>query len=107
MLAAPHAHRIFIQRQQARAIARQGQARPGQALQVSRGHSLYAPLDPIDSLDSAAKVALLREVDAYARGLDPRVDQVVVSLAGSQDTILVAAADGTLAANVRPKKASD
>ncbi len=86
----------------ARAIARHGQSVPGQALKVSRGHQLYSPRDPIDSLDSEAKVALLREVDAYARGLDPRVDQVIVSMAASLDTILVAAADGTLAADVRP-----
>ncbi|MCK9488326.1 MAG: metalloprotease TldD [Xanthomonadales bacterium] len=86
----------------ARAIARHGQSLPGQALKVSRGHQLYPPLDPIESLDNEAKVALLREVDAYARGLDPRVEQVIVSLAASLDTILVAAADGTLAADVRP-----
>ena len=86
----------------ARAIAREGQARPGQALKVNAGRRLYLPTDPLDSLDNDAKVRLLREVDAYARALDPRVQQVIVSLAGSIETILVAASDGTLAADVRP-----
>ncbi len=88
--------------QAARAIARDGRALPGQALAARHGRALYPPLDPIDSLGNEAKVRLLREVDAFARALDPRVRQVIVSLAGSIDTVLVAASDGTLAADVRP-----
>ena len=86
----------------ARAIAREGGSQSGLPLRLSQGRALYAPSDPIDSLDNAAKVRLLGEVDAYARSLDPRVTEVIVSLAGSLDTVLVAAADGTLAADVRP-----
>jgi TldD protein len=86
----------------ARAIAREGQAVAGQALRISGGRSLYRPVDPLDSLDNDAKVKLLREIDAYTRSLDPRIQQVIVSLAGSVETVLVAAADGTLAADVRP-----
>jgi len=44
----------------------------------------------------------LREVDAYARSRDPRIKQVIVSIAATIDTILIAASDGTLAADVRP-----
>jgi TldD protein len=47
-------------------------------------------------------VDLLRQVDAYARSLDPRVNQVMVNLAASHETILVAAADGSLAGDIRP-----
>ncbi|MBX3725056.1 MAG: metalloprotease TldD [Xanthomonadales bacterium] len=86
----------------ARAIARDGRSLPGRALTARHGRALYAPLDPIDSLDNEAKVNLLREIDAFARALDPRVRQVIVSLAGSIETVLVAASDGTLAADVRP-----
>lgn len=86
----------------ARAIAREGQSVPGQALRVSGGRQLYRPLDPLDSLENDAKVALLREIDAFTRSLDPRVSQVIVSLAGSVDTVLIAASDGTLGADVRP-----
>jgi TldD protein len=86
----------------ARAIARQG--RPG-AVQAWRRQSpapLYAADDPLDSMSAADKVDLLRRVDAYARSRDPRVREVVVSLSATHETVLVAATDGTLAADVRP-----
>ena len=60
------------------------------------------PDDPLSSLDADQKITLLRELDAEARRQDPRVKQVVVSLAGSHEVVLVAASDGTLAADVRP-----
>jgi len=67
-----------------------------------RALTLYPAIDPIESLPNPDKIALLREVDAYARSRDPRVKQVMVSLAASMDTILIAGSDGTLAADVRP-----
>jgi TldD protein len=45
---------------------------------------------------------LLLEIDAATRELDPRVEQVIVSLSSSQDLILIAASDGTMAADIRP-----
>ena len=42
------------------------------------------------------------ELDAATRALDQRVEQVIISMASSQDLVLVAASDGTLAADVRP-----
>ena len=86
----------------ARAIARSGAEVGAQALSARGPAALYEPLDPIETLAPAQKVALLREVDAYARALDPRIKQVIVSIAGSLDTILVAASDGVLAGDVRP-----
>ncbi|EGV30956.1 peptidase U62 modulator of DNA gyrase [Thiorhodococcus drewsii AZ1] len=86
----------------ARAIARAGQsgsAKIGQALAERR---LYEPLNPIASLSDPDKVALLQRVDAEARRIDPRVREVVASLVAVQDTVLVLADDGTLAADVRP-----
>ncbi|TCV91256.1 microcin-processing peptidase 2 [Luteibacter rhizovicinus] len=85
----------------ARAIA-QGGAGAGQPLALRSGRGLYPAIDPVESLPNEDKVTLLREVDAYARSRDPRVKQVVVSLAATMDTILIAASDGTLAADVRP-----
>jgi TldD protein len=64
--------------------------------------SLYAGMDPIATLDSAAKVALLGKVETLARAKDPRVAQVMAGLASEYDVVLVARADGTLAADVRP-----
>jgi TldD protein len=86
----------------ARAIARSGSSGTQKPLLAAPGRSLYPALDPIDSASAEAKVALLKEIDAFARGLDPRVHQVMVSLSSETDTILIAQSDGTLAADVRP-----
>ncbi len=86
----------------ARAIARAGQEGTAHPLTQHHGRSLYAPVDPIDSLDSESKVRLLREVDAFVRSADARVRQVIVSLVGVVDTVLVARSDGILAGDVRP-----
>jgi TldD protein len=86
----------------ARAIARQGQDKRIQAWQRSTAAPLYPLADPTTSIDDAQKTALLLEIDAATRDLDTRVEQVIVSLSSSQDLILVAASDGTMAADVRP-----
>ena len=69
---------------------------------IAASRSLYAGMDPIATLDSAAKVALLGRVENMARAKDPRIVQVMAGLAGEYDVVLVARADGTLAADVRP-----
>ncbi|MEO7065133.1 MAG: metalloprotease TldD [Dokdonella sp.] len=86
----------------ARAIAHAGVNGIGTPLAISSGSALYPAIDPIDTLSSEAKIAVLREVDAACRAIDPRVKQVIVSIAATIDTILIAASDGTLAADVRP-----
>jgi TldD protein len=69
---------------------------------VSRSRSLYPGVDPISTLDSTTKVALLGKVEKLARAKDPRVIQVMAGLAAEYDVVMVARADGTLAADVRP-----
>jgi len=86
----------------ARAIARQGSQGAVQAWRRQGAGGLYRPVDPMAALAADEKVDLLRQIDAYTRSLDPRIQQVVVSLSAIHDTILVAATDGTLAADVRP-----
>ena len=85
----------------ARAIAADGNG-AGKPLSVRDARALYPVDDPIDGLDNAAKISLLRELDALARSLDPRVKQVIASLSAQHENVLVAASDGTLAADVRP-----
>ena len=87
----------------ARAIARGGREQTA-ALATRDGGalSLYQPLDPLLSLDDTAKVGLLERVEQEARRLDPRVTQVMASLGGSQETILIVRSDGVMAADVRP-----
>ena len=69
---------------------------------VASSRSLYGGLDPISSLDSTEKVALLGRVEQMARAKDPRVIQVMAGLASEYDVVMVVRADGTLAADVRP-----
>jgi TldD protein len=70
--------------------------------QIAKARSLYRDDDPIASLDSTAKVNLLERIEQQARAKDPRVVQVMAGLASEYDVVLVARADGTLAADVRP-----
>ena len=69
---------------------------------MAGARSLYTAVDPISTLDSQAKVDLLGRVEKLARAKDPRVSQVMAGLAAEYDVVLVARADGTLAADVRP-----
>jgi TldD protein len=69
---------------------------------IAKSRSLYAGVDPIATLDSQAKVDLLGKVEKLARAKDSRVIQVMAGLASEYDVVLVARADGTLAADVRP-----
>jgi TldD protein len=86
----------------AKAIARAGQSKSLQAWQRKQLAPLYPRVDPISSISDEQKTALLSEIDAATRALDKRIEQVMVSLTSSHDLVLVAASDGTLAADVRP-----
>ena len=72
------------------------------APKIAQGRTLYKDLDPIATLDSTAKVKLLEKVEKLARAKDVRVAQVMAGLASEYDVVMVARADGTLAADVRP-----
>ena len=88
-----------------RAIAAAGQNRRvkvGRAAKVAGSRALYGATDPIATLDSAQKVALLEKIEQMARARDPRVVQVMAGVSAEHDVILVARADGTRAADVRP-----
>jgi len=85
------------------AISRQGEHFTANELQ--KPHSpqrLYDAVDPLNGLSAAEKVKLLESMDAEARRIDSRVNQVVVSLVGVRDVVLVAASDGGYATDVRP-----
>lgn len=86
-----------------RAITLQGQQRRT-ALRAHTHAAVpsYAFSDPIASLASRDKVALLENLERFARSLDPRVVEVMASVAASYDVVLVARLDGKMAADVRP-----
>lgn len=86
----------------AKTIARAGQQSSMQAWKKNETHQLYLPVDPLHTLTADDKIDLLRQVDAEARKQDPRIKQVIVSLVGVHEVVLVASSDGTLNADVRP-----
>ena len=63
---------------------------------------LYAEDNPLEALAYEAKVKLLTEMDAYARGKDPRVKQVAASLAGEWQAVQILRPGGQRLADVRP-----
>jgi len=81
-----------------RADQQQLQIKPSQPLV----RQLYPALNPLLSMPAAAKIELLKNLDVAARQLDPRVKQVIASLSGSYETILVINHQGQLVADVRP-----
>ncbi|MBI9164470.1 metalloprotease TldD, partial [Pseudomonas aeruginosa] len=80
----------------ARSISRAGQNGSVQAFKAVVPARLYAGENPLDVLSRAEKVELLKQIDAATRALDPRIQQVTVSMAGVWEQILVAASDGSL-----------
>ena len=88
--------------QAARTIARGGQQGRVAIKKGVASKQLYEPINPLLTLDEKEKVDLLRQVDAEARRIDPRIKQVVVSLVAAQDIVLIADSCGALNADVRP-----
>lgn len=87
-----------------RTIAAQGSGHVKIANHIRRnvGHSLYLQNDPLTSLETSAKISLLERIERIACDKDPRVTQVMASLVGEYDMILVARNDGIIAADIRP-----
>lgn len=87
-----------------REIGRQGQSRqvPTSLRSKTKGRALYAPIDPLATLDATEKVQLLERLEKKARQRDPHVVQVMAGLGMEYDVIMVLGSDGRLAADVRP-----
>ena len=86
----------------ARTIASDGGKTKVAGLEHSPNRSMYSSDNPLTSLQEQEKIALLRQVDDYVRTQEPRVQQVIVSLTGVYEEVLIAASDGTLATDRRP-----
>ncbi len=87
----------------ARSISRSGAQLGIQGFVQAQPSPLYQQTNPLDGVSREEKVQLLQRVDQATRALDPRICQVSVSLTGSWEQILVAALDGSLAADIRPQ----
>jgi len=84
------------------ALAKRGHA--GVAAEGPRATNakLYGEENPLASPGFSDKVALLQEIDAWARARDPRVVQVMASMAGERREVEILRADGRLVRDVRP-----
>ena len=85
-----------------RAIASSGGNHRPVAVRKGSALQLYPPIDPLASLQDTEKVKLLERLEKICRARDPRVIQVMASLAAEYEVVLVARSDGVLAADVRP-----
>jgi TldD protein len=63
---------------------------------------LYTDTNPLGEMAFGDKVALLSEMDAYARAADPRVRQVMASLSGNWQAVQIVRRDGERRADIRP-----
>lgn len=85
-----------------KAIARQGQ-NVSIALPSKLSYSpLYQTVNPLRSITDQEKVDFLRKLDSQTRQLDPRIEQVIISLVGVQEHILIANQGSSLVGDVRP-----
>lgn len=85
------------------AIGRQGQNVSNTQSWKAQGiKPLYADLDPVAALDDASKVAILEYADKVARAHDPRVKEVMASLSGVYEVVLIVTSDGRQIPDVRP-----
>ncbi|WP_405402869.1 metalloprotease TldD [Paracoccus sp. Ld10] len=64
--------------------------------------NLYPAIDPAEGISIARRIALLREIDAFARALDPRVVQVTISMGSSLQEVAILRPEGGLATDIRP-----
>ena len=86
----------------ARSIAAASQSHRAQKVQAKGYANYYTQNDVLSAVDNREIIALLNQMDTLARKADPRIAKVICSLAASQDYVLVAATDGTFAADIRP-----
>lgn len=63
---------------------------------------LYSDANPLSGMDFGKRTGVLAEIDAYARGRDSRVKQVMASLSGEWQAVQIIRADGTRVADLRP-----
>lgn len=84
------------------ALIRQGVSTAFKVNPCHKVPRLYPHLNPIQGFTSAEKVALLQEIDRYARRQSPYITEVMVTLSASWTQVLIMATDGTLATDIRP-----
>ena len=87
---------------EAAALAKRGSGGTSVDAPRQTNRKLYGEDDPLASPNFGDKIALLQEIDAFARARDPRVVQVTASIAGERRQIEILRGDGRLLRDVRP-----
>ena len=86
-----------------KAITRQAQNAQVNLKAIDKNaRGLYPTLNPLKSLEDQQKIDFLKQLDTQTRVLDSRIEEVIISLSGVHEHILVANQDGHLLADVRP-----
>lgn len=86
----------------ARSIASAGGNHQVKAFSGQKGIQVYGDRNPILGMSEHQKIDLLQNVDRYIRDNESHISQVIVSLSGVYEEVLVAATDGTFATDIRP-----
>ncbi|TWX70664.1 metalloprotease TldD [Colwellia demingiae] len=86
----------------AKGIADSGTGATVKAFSRQSPIQVYQSVEPLGSLTQEQKIDLLHQIEAHARQVDSRVKQVIASISGVYETILVSASDGTFATDIRP-----
>src|SRR3989338_6295372 len=86
----------------ARSIVKSGGSEIIKSASMIAAPSLYPALNPLNTAKDAEKVAFLKELDLFARAMDPRIKQVILSLSASHDVMMVINTQGRIATDVRP-----
>jgi len=85
-----------------RSIAKSGKSGVIQLSTQDQSSIKYSSQDPLMSLTEKEKLALLHRLDAFARDIDSNVREVIASLSGVYEKILICASDGTFQSDIRP-----
>ena len=100
--AAEISHPAIARAAEAASLAKRGYAGSNDVGPRATNQRLYPDLDPLASPAFADKVALLEDINAYARAKDPRVVQVTASLATERRHVEILRADGQILRDIRP-----
>lgn len=85
-----------------RSISAHGKKHQVNGLESSSVANRYTAQNPLLGMQEQEKIALLRVVDEYIRAQEPALTQVVISLSGVYEEVLIAASDGTFCTDIRP-----
>ncbi|MFQ3189401.1 MAG: TldD protein [Paraglaciecola sp.] len=85
-----------------RSISTSGGKHKVASLKQSHPASRYHAENPLLGMQEQEKIALLRAANEYIRKQESTLSQVVISISGVYEEILIAATDGTFCTDIRP-----